>query len=166
MGTNRAVWGPGRVIEYKVEGRSPRDEAFIANFGSHDQDGWKILRVKDGDSAEWTGNYPSADKAFDALRNASVDSPFIGSESVRSLRPPYTDGPMLGISCSRPGAPFSNGSSPETGVTECTGYIGNTVGPNGFSTGFSTRVISITITVSPPPIVPGEIFLTRGLAIC
>ena len=32
------------------------------------------------------------------------------------------------------------GSSPETWVTECTGYIGNTFGPNGFPSGSSTRV--------------------------
>src|ERR1700675_4731910 len=31
-------------------------------------------------------------------------------------------------------------SSPETWVTECTGYIGNTFGPKGFSSGSSTRV--------------------------
>src|SRR5258705_685307 len=32
------------------------------------------------------------------------------------------------------------GSSPETWVTECTGYMGNTFGPKGFSSGSSTRV--------------------------
>src|SRR5712664_3062890 len=31
-------------------------------------------------------------------------------------------------------------SNPETWVTECTGYIGNNFGPNGFSSGSSTRV--------------------------
>jgi hypothetical protein len=31
-------------------------------------------------------------------------------------------------------------SSPETWVTECTGYMGNTFGPKGFSSGSSTRV--------------------------
>src|SRR5258706_3163107 len=32
------------------------------------------------------------------------------------------------------------GSSPETWVTECTGSMGNTFGPKGFSSGSSTRV--------------------------
>src|SRR5467141_3127888 len=32
------------------------------------------------------------------------------------------------------------GSNPETWVTQCTGYIGNTFGPNGFSSGSNTRV--------------------------
>jgi hypothetical protein len=31
-------------------------------------------------------------------------------------------------------------SSPETWVTECTGYMGNNPGPNGLSMGSSTRV--------------------------
>ena len=32
------------------------------------------------------------------------------------------------------------GSGPETWVTQRTGYMGNTFGPNGFSSGSSTRV--------------------------
>jgi hypothetical protein len=39
-----------------------------------------------------------------------------------------------------PGPPFKSASDPETWVTECTGYIGNNLGPNGFSSGSSTRV--------------------------
>ena len=31
-------------------------------------------------------------------------------------------------------------SSPDTWVTQCTGYMGDTFGPNGFSSGSSTRV--------------------------
>jgi len=31
-------------------------------------------------------------------------------------------------------------SRPDTWVTLCTGYMGNTFGPNGFSSGSSTRV--------------------------
>jgi hypothetical protein len=34
-----------------------------------------------------------------------------------------------------PGPTFKSGSDPETWVTECTGYIGDTFGPNGFSIG-------------------------------
>src|SRR5438132_3787948 len=35
---------------------------------------------------------------------------------------------------------YLQGSSPETWVTECTGYMGNTFGPKGFSSGSNTRV--------------------------
>ena len=52
----------GRVFEYRVEGQSPEDEAFIANFGSWQNASWKVLRVKDG--AGWTGDYPTAQDAF------------------------------------------------------------------------------------------------------
>src|ERR1700720_3223037 len=40
----------------------------------------------------------------------------------------------------RPSQPSLNGSSPETWVTECTGYMGNSFGPKGFSSGSNTRV--------------------------
>jgi hypothetical protein len=59
--------GTGRVIEYRVQGPSPADEAFIANFGSCYHDRWKILRVKDGANADWNGRYATADEAFAAL---------------------------------------------------------------------------------------------------
>jgi hypothetical protein len=64
------------------------------------------------------------------------------------------------------GAPPFIGSDPDARVTQPTKDTGNTVAPSGFSAGFSTRVSSETITASPPPIVPREIFLTRVLAIC
>jgi putative ABC transport system permease protein len=35
-----------------------------------------------------------------------------------------------------PGPPFKSASDPETWVTECTGYIGNNLGPNGFAKRF------------------------------
>jgi hypothetical protein len=38
------------------------------------------------------------------------------------------------------GPTISFRSDPETWVTECTGYIGNTFGPKGFSSGSNTRV--------------------------
>ena len=36
--------------------------------------------------------------------------------------------------------PILIGSGPETWVTLCTGYMGNTFGPKGFSSGSNTRV--------------------------
>jgi hypothetical protein len=65
---NGPVWGTGRVIEYRIEGPSPDDEAFVANFGSWNHDNWKVLRVKDGAGGDWTGAYGSADEAFAALQ--------------------------------------------------------------------------------------------------
>lgn len=59
--------GVGRIIEYRVHGQSPADEAFIANFGSCHHDVWKILRVKHGANANWHGRYATADEAFAAL---------------------------------------------------------------------------------------------------
>ena len=38
------------------------------------------------------------------------------------------------------GSTILPGSSPETWVTECTGYISNNLGPKGLSSGSSTRV--------------------------
>jgi hypothetical protein len=38
------------------------------------------------------------------------------------------------------GAPYFQGSSPDTWATQRTGYIGNNLGPNGLSSGSSTRV--------------------------
>jgi len=62
------LFGTGRVIEYRVEGPSADDEAFVANFGSWQHDNWKILRAKDGAGAEWTESYSSAEEAFAVLR--------------------------------------------------------------------------------------------------
>jgi hypothetical protein len=46
-----------------------------------------------------------------------------------------------GVGGSNPLSPTNNfGSDPETWVTECTGYMGNTFGPKGFSSGSKTRV--------------------------
>jgi hypothetical protein len=70
---NGLVWGTGRVIEYRIEGPSPDDEAFIANFGSRNHDSWKVLRVKDGADGDWTGDYGSADEAFAVLQQPVMD---------------------------------------------------------------------------------------------
>ena len=64
-----AMYGAGRVIEYRVEGPSTDEEVFIANFGNHFLDDWKILRVRGGVSGEWDGSYACADEAFASLRS-------------------------------------------------------------------------------------------------
>jgi len=58
-----------RVIEYRVQGQSPDDEAFIADFGSWQTRVWKILRVKNQDG--WTGQYATANEAFALLQTES-----------------------------------------------------------------------------------------------
>jgi hypothetical protein len=40
----------------------------------------------------------------------------------------------------QPPPPDFSGSGPGTWVTQCTGYIGNTFGPTGFSSGSNTRL--------------------------
>jgi len=37
-------------------------------------------------------------------------------------------------------------SAPETWVTECAGHMGNTFGPNGFSSGSKTLIFKIEVT--------------------
>jgi hypothetical protein len=66
-----AEWGTGRVIEYRIQGPSPDEEAFIANFGSHLHERWMTLQVKDGVSGEWQGNHTTADEAFTAVRESA-----------------------------------------------------------------------------------------------
>lgn len=66
---NGPEYGTERVYQYRVGGLPHNDEAFLANFGSHYQDAWKILRVKDGISGEWYGAHHSAD---DALASVSI----------------------------------------------------------------------------------------------
>lgn len=55
----------GRVIEYRVQGSSPNDEVFIADFGSWQRSVWMVLRVKD--TGGWTGRYATAEDAFASL---------------------------------------------------------------------------------------------------
>jgi hypothetical protein len=57
--------------------------------------------------------------------------------SSRAMREPSQTPDVGSIPIARS---ISPGSGPETWVTECTGYIGNTFGPNGFSSGSNTRV--------------------------
>jgi hypothetical protein len=64
-----ASWDRGRVIEYKVDGSSPDEETFIANFGAHGQDKWRVLRVKGGITGEWAGSFASAGEAMATLRS-------------------------------------------------------------------------------------------------
>jgi hypothetical protein len=55
------------------------------------------------------------------------------------LRRPVSHNPKVGGS-NPPPATNSHGSGPDTWVTQRTGHMGDTFGPNGLSSGSSTRV--------------------------
>jgi hypothetical protein len=57
--------GTGRVSEYRAH-FSPTDEVHIANFGAPFRDDWRVLRIKNGVSGDWMGNYASAEQALTA----------------------------------------------------------------------------------------------------
>jgi hypothetical protein len=57
--------GSDRVLQYEVEGLPPGESAFIAEFP---QRGWQILRWNDEWHGNWSGRYPTADAALEALR--------------------------------------------------------------------------------------------------
>src|SRR5215467_7959848 len=98
------------------------------------------------------GRYKMWDrKALTLLRATSVQNPRIfaqcswleagkGKRNQRDLAlTPWAHNPKVGGSNPPPATDVFR-SSPETWVTECTGYIGNSFGPKGFSSGSSTRV--------------------------
>jgi hypothetical protein len=59
------VDGTGQVFQYSISGLPPGEHAFIAEFPHY---GWRILRWNDQWHGNWTGNYPTADAALEALR--------------------------------------------------------------------------------------------------
>jgi hypothetical protein len=52
-----------RVVQHQVEGLPEGQKAIIG--GSDGK--WKILRTKDGATADWVGDYSTADEALNAL---------------------------------------------------------------------------------------------------
>ena len=57
--------GSNRVSEYRAQ-FSPTDEVHIANFGAPFRDNWRVLRIKNGVSGDWMGDYASAERALTA----------------------------------------------------------------------------------------------------
>jgi len=145
------LFGSGRVIEYRVEGSSPDDEAFVANFGSWQHDNWKILRVKDGAGAEWIGNYSSADEAFVVLR---VEHEAQGSRVSKMRAFPFRERPCPGCSLLVPSTVVYTTARPNRGVNyafhdcaTCGQIVGRIVGydianPNGNNHLFTEAVTS------------------------
>lgn len=56
------------VIQFEVRGLPPREQAWIANFGSRYQESWRVLRAENGVQSDWTGDYNSADEALAVLQ--------------------------------------------------------------------------------------------------
>jgi len=59
-----AGYANGRVIEYDVAGHTPNEKHLIADFGGPGWPRWRVLKVKNGISGEWTGKFESADAAL------------------------------------------------------------------------------------------------------
>jgi hypothetical protein len=57
--------GDGRFFQYQVSGLPAGEHALISEFPGH---GWRILRWNEEWHGNWTGEYPTADAALEALR--------------------------------------------------------------------------------------------------
>jgi hypothetical protein len=62
------IYKSGTALGYRVTGLPPREEARISNFGGPNHADWRYLRTSNGKSADWTGNYESAQDALAALQ--------------------------------------------------------------------------------------------------
>jgi len=62
------IVGTGPVIEYRVGNLPPGEEAFIANFGSCNEDHWRTLQAKNGADGPWSGDYTTAADALSELQ--------------------------------------------------------------------------------------------------
>jgi len=62
------VIGTGSVIQYRVDGLPPGEDAFIANFGGCYEESWRVFRIKSGVAGRWDGYYQTADDALVALQ--------------------------------------------------------------------------------------------------
>lgn len=60
--------------KFPVRGLPDGEEAWIANFGSHPHESWRILRAKNGVQSEWTGDYTSAEEALSAFQKQFDES--------------------------------------------------------------------------------------------
>jgi hypothetical protein len=62
----------GRVIMYNAAGRTPDEKYLIADFGGPSWPKWRVLRVKNGISGGWTGEFgsPNAALAFVSVAEA------------------------------------------------------------------------------------------------
>jgi len=59
-----AGFATGRVIKYDVAGHTPDEKYLIADFGGPSWAEWRVLRVKNGISGDWTGKFGSPDAAL------------------------------------------------------------------------------------------------------
>jgi len=61
------VCGTGHPFLFEVQNLPPGEEALIGNFGGYYQDGWRVLRIREGVSEHWAGNYATAPEALATL---------------------------------------------------------------------------------------------------
>jgi hypothetical protein len=54
----------GEVIQYDVGGMPTGEDAKITNHGTHDENDWRIMRIKGGKQSDWTGHHGSAKDAL------------------------------------------------------------------------------------------------------
>ena len=57
-------YGTGQAYRYRVEGMPSGEEAIILES----DEGWRILRTKNGVQGDWPGEYKTADEALAALQ--------------------------------------------------------------------------------------------------
>ncbi len=68
------IHGTGPIMQYEVQGMPTGQKAFVANMeGSQRPARWQVLRVKNGFSRGWRGDYKTAADALEALRKELGD---------------------------------------------------------------------------------------------
>ncbi len=116
------TFGTGIVYQYRVANMPPGCQALIANFGAHQGNHWKILRIEDDVQDEWNGNYETAEQALAVLQK-EFDLPIreevlvqVGSESfpaqvelrVESLDPSNMPSKVVGVFTKLPPDPSAD----------------------------------------------------------
>jgi hypothetical protein len=59
----------GEVIPCYVGGMPTGEDAKIANHGTHDENDWRIMRIKGENQSEWIGHYKTAEEALAWLQS-------------------------------------------------------------------------------------------------
>jgi hypothetical protein len=62
------VIGDGPIYQYSVEPLARGEQIFVANFGGKNRAKWRVLRINDGVSGGWAGEYESAEEVLAILQ--------------------------------------------------------------------------------------------------
>jgi hypothetical protein len=65
-GSDLRMWD--RVYQYEVRGLPYGEQAWIADFGSHSEGRWRVLRATNRVQSDWTGEYQSPEAALAELQ--------------------------------------------------------------------------------------------------